>query len=196
MYNTRTMQDRLLRIYANAPREALDRADWYASVAGRDVESIAADTGVPFRTVAAAMAILSPGPQYAVNVADTRRMCQWAGLGANGEPPTVSTYGANREKCAAMLRSWAVARERSEPASYVSGPKVTAFYRNIIGDLSHVTLDRHAVRPLSKAGKDMPANKAERARMEDAYRRAAAKVGLEPAAFQAAVWCAVRGAAR
>lgn len=195
MFQTRTMQERLLRIFEDAPQSALNAADWYRDIAARDCERITSETGVPFRTVAAAMAILSPGPQYRVNVRDTRAMCTWAAEGSNGEPPTVSTYGANRAKCADMLRSWAVALERAEPASYVSGPKVTAFFRNIIGDLSHVTLDRHAVRPISKAGKDMPTSKAERAAMEDAYRRAAAKVGLEPAEFQAVIWVAVRGAA-
>jgi hypothetical protein len=65
-----------------------------------------------------------------------------------------------------------------------------------MGDWSHVTLDRHAVRPISKAGKDAPTSKVERQRMERAYRKSAAKVGLAPAQFQAVVWCVIRGAAR
>lgn len=190
MFTTRTMRDRLLRIFENAPSEARAAADWYRDVAARDCAHIAQTTDVPFRTVAATMAILSPGPQYAVNVADTRRMCAWAATGFVGDVPTVSTYGANRAKAAAMLGGTA---HGGDPAMYVTGPKVSAFFRNICGDLEHVTLDRHAVRPISQAGKDTPVNKTERASMEDAYRRAAAKVGLAPAEFQAVVWVAIRG---
>jgi hypothetical protein len=189
------MQDRLLRIYTSAPASALAAADWYRDIAARDCESIAAETDIPFRTVAAAMAILSPGPQYAVNVSDTRRFCQWAAVGPFSLPvPSASTYGPNREKAARMLAR-CTSPNGGDPSEFVSGPKVTAFWRNICGDLEHVTLDRHAVRPISKSGKDMPTGKVERARMEDAYRRAAAKVGLHPAEFQAVIWVAVRGAA-
>ena len=201
MFTTRTMQDRLTRIYNGANADARNAADWYKDVAARDCEAISRETGVPFKHVAATMAVLSPGPQYSVNVADTRRMCQWAADGGYSGPadsnplPSVSTYGPNRIKAAAILDSWVLFGEDADPAEHVSGPKVTAFFRNIIGELQHVTLDRHAVRPISKEGKDTPRNKTERARMEDAYRRAAAKVGLHPAEFQAVVWVAVRGAA-
>lgn len=189
MFTERTMSDRLARIYADASPECHAMADWYASVAAADCASIAADTDLPFRVVAATMAVLSPGPKYSQNVTDTRRMCEWWSQG--GEPgriPTVTTYGPNRAKAVQVLTY--------RDASYVSGPKVEAFFRNICGDWSHVTLDRHAVRPLSKSGADMPKGKGERQRMETAYRKAAAKAGLAPAQFQAVVWCAVRGKAR
>jgi hypothetical protein len=191
MFTTRTMCDRLLRIYDTAPQAALDAAEWYSDVAARDCERIATDSGLPFRTVAAVMAVTSPGPRYATNVVDTAALCAWRASGRKDKRPTCSTYGPNVEKAAGILSLAAF----EDPSFLVTGPKVSSFFRNIMGDWSHVTLDRHAVRPISKAGKDVPANKTERGRMEDAYRKAAAKVGLEPAMFQAVVWVAVRGAA-
>lgn len=196
MFTERTMIDRLLRIHGAANADALGAATWYRDVAARDCINIAGETGIPFRIVAATMAILSPGPRYAQNVTDTGNICRWAMRGFRAAPPTVTTYGANARKAATLLEDYMAGADRdADPAPYVSGPKVTAFYRNIIGECEHVTLDRHAVRPLSKAGKDTPTNKAERARMTAAYVKAAARVGLTPSAFQAVVWVAVRGAA-
>lgn len=200
MLTTRTMQGRLLRIHATASPTALARADWYRAVAARDCESIARDTGLSFRVVAATMAILSPGPKYAQNLADTRAMAVWASRDrCRTVPPTVCTYGANALKAQTLLIDYVSGADHdADPMPYVSGPKVTAFALNIMGDASHVTLDRHAVRPLNdRTGKaaDIPCSREERQRMADAYRKAAAKVGLAPAEFQAVVWVAVRGAA-
>jgi hypothetical protein len=197
MYTERTMESRLLAIFDGAPA-CHPMADWYEDVAQTDCRKIARITGLPLELVAATMAVLSPGPKYAQNMADTVAMCSWASMGAFGERnnplPVVTTYGANRDKAAAMLDYYVMTGDVD--TDHVSGPKVTAFLRNIMGAWGEVTLDRHAVRPISKSGKDMPTGKAERARMESAYRKAAAKRGLQPAQFQAVVWCAVRGGAR
>lgn len=188
----------LLRIF-DAATGCHDMATWYETVAAADCRDIAGKD-VPFELVAGTMAVLSPGPKYAQNLADTRAMIEWARRGAFDTPnnplPVVTTYGANRDKAAAMLDEWVMSDETVVNTDYVTGPKVSAFLRNIMGQWQDVTLDRHAVRPISKSGKDMPSSKAERARMESAYRKAAAKRGLQPAQFQAVVWCAVRGGAR
>lgn len=195
MFTERTMIDRLLKIHGAANADALSAATWYRDVAARDVARIAAETGTPFTLAAAVTAILSPGPKYATNVKDARAMLAWATKDRQRTlRPTCSTYGPNVAKVDALLADWLAGGDAEDAGRYVSGPKVTNFFRNICGDLSHVALDRHAVRPISKAGKDTPTGKVERARMESAYRKAAAKVGLEPAEFQAVVWVAVRGA--
>lgn len=193
MFTTRTMTDRLLRIFRDAPAAAHNAASWYADVAARDVAAIASDTGLPFNVVCAVMAVTSPGPKYAQNVKGTRALCEWAIAGFASSRPMCSTYGANVEKASAMLDRALCGDD--DVSDLVTGPKVSAFFRNIMGDWGYVTLDRHAVRPISKSGKDVPTGKVERARMDAAYRAAAAKVGLSPAMFQAVVWVAVRGAA-
>lgn len=196
MFTVRTMTDRLVKLYNDATDECRSRADWYADVAGRDVERIATETDLPFSTVAAVLAVTSPGPTYAQNVKDARALCKWSVGGEKGPAPTCATYGANVRKAVEILRSGEL--------SLVTGPKVTAFYRNIMGDWSHVTLDRHAVRPIQKSPRDLdwrkgntshtPNSREERKRMVEAYTRAAHRVGIEPAQFQAVVWCVVRGA--
>ena len=113
------------------------------------------------------MAVLSPGPEYATANANADAMLAWHYGGRSWDRPTCSTYGPNVEKADAILRTGDL--------SILSGPKVTAYFRNIMGEWQHVTLDRHAVRPISKLGKDTPTGKVERARMEAAYREAEAR---------------------
>lgn len=198
MFTERSMSDRLLRIFDSATPDCHEMAGWYETVAAEDCRAIGRITGIPFPLVVATMAVLSPGPKYAQNRADTSAMCVWASAGGYSERhnplPVVTTYGPNRIKAAAMLDEYVITGTVN--TDYVSGPKVRAFMLNILGNWDHVTLDRHAVRPVSKSGQDTPTSKAERTRMETAYRKAAARRGLQPAQFQAVVWCSVRGGAR
>lgn len=88
----------------------------------------------------------------------------------------------------------AVIRDGARPLDVLGGPKTRAFYRNLTGDLSAVTVDVHAAKA---AGVD-PDTLGRRGVYDDVaqcYRIAADHRGLAPAIFQAIVWCAWRGRA-
>jgi hypothetical protein len=70
----------------------------------------------------------------------------------------------------------------------VKGPKVIAFFLNIIGDENHVTVDIWATR--AAVGRSIPGK--DRALIAEAYRRAAKKRNVSPRDFQATVWVTVR----
>lgn len=75
-----------------------------------------------------------------------------------------------------------------------AGKKIWCFAHNLAGDLSHVTVDRWAVRiatgSMSCMGKLTPA---QYECVAEAYRRAAAKFGEPPAETQAITWVVARG---
>lgn len=83
------------------------------------------------------------------------------------------------------------------PLTVLAGPKVNAFYRNILGDPDAVTVDRHAVdialgRPLTEDDRTPYLTRASVRRIGDLYRRAADRVDDTPAHVQAVTWVAWR----
>jgi hypothetical protein len=81
--------------------------------------------------------------------------------------------------------------------SVLNGPKVRAFYSNIMGDTDAVTVDTWAVRVATgRTGKHAEwtiGTKRRYAAVADAYRRAAVILGVDPRTVQAATWVAARG---
>jgi hypothetical protein len=145
---------------------------------------------VTHEIVAGIIAVLSPNCTWEINLADAERT-----IASYPDVTTVSTYHANREKAYAILRgadtsdASAVGRV---PAGIVRGPKVVAFYENLRGDDSVLTLDSHAFnawkgyRATGSKLAGMPA--AERRHAVRDYHRAAERKGETNASFQAIVW--------
>lgn len=86
-------------------------------------------------------------------------------------------------------------------SAHLSGPKVEAFFRNLCGDKSVVTLDRWAVRAAigldasdSECAKYLKGKK--RQEVIAAYETVAAEYGWTPADCQAVVWEAARNQAK
>ena len=129
------------------------------------------------------IAALSPMTSWAQNMAQAGQVV--AAL-QNGEPcPAVQT-GSNRAKV------WAIGHG-ADPVATLSGPKITRFYRAIMGDDSVVVVDRWAARV---AGFDVDAVPPRLfALCEEAYTLAAAELGVAPAVLQATTWTVQRGSA-
>ena len=146
--------------------------------------------------VAGVIAALSPRCQWSTNVA-------WAGAvvaaaWSGGPVPRVHTKAMRRQ-------AWAIATG-ADPLDVLHGPKVRAFWANIVGDPTAVTVDVWAVRA---ARGDRPTVPDGRGRMRyaddgrvsvreyrayaDVYVRAARRLGVTPRECQAAVWVHVRG---
>ena len=155
--------------------------EWY----GR-AERAAADVAPHDPTTGAAIiAALSPRNRWNVNVAQAARVALAAACGF--DCPAVST-GGNREK------AWRIALGESA-ADVLRGPKVRAFFANITGDDSAVTVDVWAARAAEGLSRtDAPSGR-RYALIARAYRDVAESLGVPPRHVQAAVWVHVRGSA-
>jgi hypothetical protein len=164
---------------------AQDLADglaWYDR-ARQMAEAMSAETGISVRHCAGVIAALSPRQQWGTNVAGAWRMLRAAGEG-EGEP-IVAGLSANRAK------AWRIAQGEG-PDAVLSGPKVRAFYANILGDVDAVTVDIWAAR--AAEGRENP-HAPERRRyrlLSESYRRAGERRGMCPRDVQAAVWTVYR----
>lgn len=180
----RRMTRRLIRLHTQTT--AFDLAAglrWYDR-ARAAAEAIAIDDRTD--RAAAVIAHLSPRESWARNVANAARVLQAATDG--GDCPAVSTTKQR-------AKAWAVARGEAEVMDS-HGPKTEAFCANILGDRERVCVDAWAARAATGDMKhEGPASRAQYARMERAYQRAARAVGMSPRDLQAAIWTHVRGSA-
>jgi hypothetical protein len=157
---------------------------WY-TLARKAARSIARDHGTTLRVAAGIIAAMSPMSEWSGNITASRRLAAAHAAGDRTAP--AAGLRQNVDKAWRILSG-------ERPLDVLNGPKVRAFYRNILGDLSAVTVDRWAARaagvPDSFVG-----TRARYDEVADEYRKAAALVELEPAILQAVVWCKIRGKA-
>jgi hypothetical protein len=156
---------------------------WYAEALS---VAQAIDPAHPERA-AGVIAALSPQCQWGTNVAWARTVIAAADSGA-GTPRVHTT----------AMRAQAMRIAKGEPAlSVLNGPKVRAFYANIIGDTDAVTVDVWATRVATGlTGKDAEraiSTPSRYASVANDYRRAAEILGVTPREVQAATWVAARG---
>lgn len=174
-----------LTLWGDVPTAAEEGTAWYDR-ASDTAAALAAGSGLPYARCAGVIAALSPRVSWSVNVRAAAAIVDAAAYGR--AEPVVAGLGANRRK------AWRIATG-ADPADVLGGDKVRAFYANITGDLSAVTVDVWAAsaalgRPVGSIGHAMYA------RIADAYRMAATLRAVSPRTMQAAVWCHVRGSAR
>lgn len=151
--------------------------------------SISRETGYSMERSAAVVAILSPRARWRTNVEAARNLL------ADGAAIRVGARKRYRRRYGvlpAQVQRAQIALEARKYSALVSGPKISAFYRNIIGDTDIVTVDTI----MSKAA-DLGSNVTPkvRATIVEAVYILAVEYGLTPRDMQAAVWCAFRGKA-
>lgn len=162
------------------------------------VAEIAAESGVPHDVSAAVLAVLSPALTWRENQESARCVFNFR--------PTISGYGQNVRKARHIYEAWinrALPLHVSpaapwKPDYFVTGPKVTAFFRLIRdgGNDTDVCVDGHAFNLAMGRGR-IPLKKTKGSRREfdivrEAYRLAGRVVGVQPCAIQAATWLAWR----
>jgi hypothetical protein len=151
---------------------------WYAE-ARRECRKIARETGFSYRRVAAVMAITSADARLITNIAWTRQACERRGIASGGRYPA-----QQRPKV------WRALYGRN-PSAAVSGPKVTAFYRAIVGDNDVLVIDRWA--SFAAGGpRDRVPNASQRRSIAEAYADTAQACGESLRDFQAIVWIQCR----
>jgi len=168
----------ILRHYRSADESQIAAGlDWYRN-ANEICVALADRCGLPLDNVACAMAHLSPRVRWAQN---QRRLVQLLETG--------TTYGISSHVDNARQSLY-----NTTPFDTFSADalKTKSFARNITGDYQPVTVDMWAARAaLGKVPESI--NRGMYRDLEAAYRRAAKRVGIAPAQFQAVVWCAIRG---
>jgi hypothetical protein len=173
------------------PGPASAAVAWYET-SGAFCADVGARHGLTRETVAGFVAALSPqnGWDDQVRWTEKQIVAGLAALDASGvdlaarEIPGPG-FRSNKAKAARILAG-------ESPADVLSGPKVRAFWANLCGDLSPVTVDRHAI--VIAWGENAPASLTAKryAEAASAYAEAASRLGLAPAEVQALTWCAHR----
>lgn len=176
--------ERILAAYDDASDETRRLgAAWYptAGALAREMVRDERDVDVACGVVAA----LSPRCQWATNLA-------WAAR--------VLAAKRNRKACPAIHttamrgQAWRIAGG-DHPLDVLNGPKVRAFYRNLTGDTSAVTVDVWATR-LALGREFVGAGPGKLYEdIASAYRCAAIERAQSPSVLQATTWIQIRGAA-
>lgn len=154
---------------------------WYERAA-QLADALSAGTPFTRNQCAGVIAALSPRVTWDLNI---RAAAQLVDAAATWQTmPDGPGLGANRRKAWRILHG-------ETPDAVLSGPKVRAFFANIIGETEPVTVDVWAAR--AALGYDLPSfGPAAYARIELAYRNAASIIGHTPRDVQAAVWVYTR----
>jgi hypothetical protein len=174
----RTFARRLVALWRAADRSVRRAGSgWYAE-AHRTARRMARECGVSLATAAGVMAAISPRLTWKHNVNAARTLL-------SGGMPT-GVFRASVAKARRILLG-------ERPLKVLSGPKVRAFYRALMGDESAAVVDVWTARA---AGLDPEAlTPARYEQVAQALRLGAAEVGTTTARLQAVAWVAVRGRA-
>jgi hypothetical protein len=153
----------------------------------RVMGQLAARYAVPVDRVVAAFAATSPNSDYVGNVRSVITMLEALRLGLPCGAATVSTYKACRD------RAWTYLTGEADFLGTVKGPKIRAFYMNIMDprDPVPVTIDGHMVaahRANAGTMKDNIPRYGEYLRVAQDVRELAARLGRVANQVQATLW--------
>lgn len=171
-YNRATLKDRE------------DGTRWYSEVSAR-CQKWAAEFQKPFEIVVGVYAVLSPGTTWALNERDAYHVLKF------GKAWKTATYKANHVKALRLI-----AGEPFDKVNGKEGKKVRAFFHSILGAPDSVCVDRHAGAIAEGRKLTEEERKTLRRRkydaIADAYKKAAAVLGIPPVHLQAITWTAYR----
>lgn len=172
------MTERLVAHFeeADVETESLGGA-WYRE-SRRTARALAQKHGVYTSTAAGVIAALSPRMRWASNVALADAVL--------GGEEVVGVFARNLAKARRIA-------DGESPGQVLGGPKVTAFYRAIMGDQESAVVDVWMYRAADIDPKT--ATKKDYELVADALRKGAAYIGIATADFQAVIWTHVRGGA-
>lgn len=173
----------VISVYSDATPEERDYwGKWYHH-AKSDVQEIADEYQLPYEQVAAAVAVLSPGNKWKLNLGACRRVLDKA--------EKVNAYPANIVKANLIFDETDASRWKT----YITGPKVSAFFRSLMEPdafANDMVLDSHAINIWlgDKLNlKDTPTISAPlRQKMLTDYAAAAKKLGISSQSLQAVTW--------
>ena len=176
-------------------------SEWY-DTAHEYIQSLAQATHRTPEQVAAVMAAFSPQTAWDPNMAQaTHFLLNYDPEDAGGLRDQMGTLGDNYDRAVRVLEAHPDDVEAAlSKGAGADAPKITNFYRNMMGDRDAVTIDTWMARALLGEGLEMgdsaAAQKALRwagsyDRMSQAVQQAAKDLGVDPRALQAIVWTQV-----
>lgn len=177
------MLENILNMYEQATAEERHHGAMWYDQAGAGAFELADAHGLTDDQAGAILALLSPSNRWERNVADAWRLC------AEGESASVCTYGPNKAKALRVLAGEC-------PWDVVTGQKVFAFWRCIMGDSDAVVIDRHAWAIAAGSKPNAERAKAELtsryAEFVEAYVQAGELLGIPAYEVQATTWVTFR----
>lgn len=172
------MTSPLIELYAAADQDVRKRGRLWYPETRRRLRALAQEYDRPLSQVVAVFAITSVAAQLAANLRWTEEILQ--GLRTGGRYPNVQ--GPLVE---AALHS-------TRPGRYARGPKVSTFYRALMGDRDAVVIDRWAARAAGWESEKHAIPVRVQRQMIEAYMEAAKTCRESPRDFQAVVWIVKR----
>jgi hypothetical protein len=178
--------NRLLGLFRYARSDELEVGFFWYDVAALDIVALAASYDYPYGVAAGVVSALSPACRWDINLYDADNVLATVAWGGVLEDIKVSTYNRNRDKAINIALT-------REVFPSLRGPKVVAFYQCLCGDYSEPAVDSHAINAWAGrriAGSNLGSTSRPLVRRVRAdYVRAAELVKVEPARFQAVIWC-------
>jgi hypothetical protein len=180
----------ILKVYRRAtPEDTANGLEWYDR-AKRHAKAISTKYFIHTHTVIGVMAALSPNNRWERNVKDTERMV-WAWVkGEDLSDFKVSCYNTMKQKAWSILEDDLT--DDDDILTRLNGQKIRSFYSNIRG-LDEVTIDGHAYNIALGIRQGLTSDKTNMGKklyreMQEAYVKAAKRVGVKPHELQAITW--------
>lgn len=176
---TRTVTERIMRVFARATEDdILAGKGWYSEAQGVARE-LAEEAGMSVTAAAAVIAHLSPRCPWERNITMARELVR------TGDTKGLRGNIGKARRAMVADDPW---------STFGNGPKTKAFAANIIGDDHAVTVDVWAARIAGITEEQLGLVGIYEA-VSHAYRLAAKRVGITPAQMQAITWVVIRGSA-
>jgi hypothetical protein len=182
----------LTSVYSRASDDAREYGSrWYGEAYGFASRLASEYPGATVEQVAGAIAALSPRVYWTDNQRDAETLLDW--YYTDPDEPYVPLWYVKRSMSAfpKQIDKAVDCLGADDPLTILNGPKETAFYRNIVGNPTAVTVDVWMTRAATRGATDKASPTLYRT-IERAIVRAARKHHTNPRDFQAAVWIAAR----
>jgi hypothetical protein len=173
----------ILAWYDGADPDNLEGAQWYGR-ARAHARRLSKDHGCTERMAAGVLAALSPRIHWSKVPELAGQVLAHAATG----PVKTCPASLSGVLSGSAIKAWRISLGE-RPLDVLGGLKTRAFYRNLSGDLTPVTVDVWAARAVGVEGSLSPKVYH---RIAAAYTEAAVLRGVPPAVMQAVVWVAIR----
>lgn len=159
---------------------------WYPDEAAK-VAALGAHYAVSPVRLVQAVAALSPGVRFEAALQNARILLDARARGDVDFPVGAGLGYEAPFGYRDIIKAWDLITTDKPADLILSGPKVTAFAANLLGDLEAITIDRHVTRAATAGALDQATGRT-RARIEAAVRRVARDRHVAPAELQAALY--------